>query len=115
MPTSIQIDVVNCRLDGRVYVRKTIEKKFALRTREVRALNWRTIKTIRLNNGLAMLASMREGYTYSSNCHSVALVSASSLRVSDSYTSKTCYGIRRRRNTVGRLGVQPSGWTYIRN
>ncbi|KAK0475728.1 kinase-like domain-containing protein [Armillaria novae-zelandiae] len=28
------IDVVKCRLDGRVYVRKTIEKKFVLRARE---------------------------------------------------------------------------------
>lgn len=28
------IDVVNCALDGRVYVRKSIEKTFALRTRE---------------------------------------------------------------------------------
>ncbi|KAI6040714.1 kinase-like domain-containing protein, partial [Pisolithus marmoratus] len=28
------IDVVNCTLDGRVYVRKSIEKSFALRTRE---------------------------------------------------------------------------------
>ncbi|KAF5391009.1 hypothetical protein D9757_004062 [Collybiopsis confluens] len=28
------IDVVTCRLDSRVYVRKSIEKKFALRTRE---------------------------------------------------------------------------------
>ncbi|KAJ7621379.1 kinase-like protein [Roridomyces roridus] len=28
------IDVVKCRLDGRVYVRKSIEKRFALRTRE---------------------------------------------------------------------------------
>ncbi|KII85494.1 hypothetical protein PLICRDRAFT_178559 [Plicaturopsis crispa FD-325 SS-3] len=28
------IDVVNCRIDGRVYVRKSIEKRFALRTRE---------------------------------------------------------------------------------
>ncbi|KAK0199677.1 kinase-like protein [Desarmillaria ectypa] len=28
------IDVVRCRLDGRVYVRKTIEKKFVLRARE---------------------------------------------------------------------------------
>ncbi|KAF8917891.1 kinase-like domain-containing protein [Mucidula mucida] len=28
------IDVVNCRLNGRVYVRKTIDKKFALRMRE---------------------------------------------------------------------------------
>ncbi len=32
----LQIDVVKCRLDGRVYVRKTIEKKFVLRAREVR-------------------------------------------------------------------------------
>ena len=30
-----QIEVVNCTLDGRVYVRKSIEKLFALRTREV--------------------------------------------------------------------------------
>lgn len=30
-----QIDVVNCTFDGRVYVRKSIEKTFALRTREV--------------------------------------------------------------------------------
>ncbi|KAK0476277.1 kinase-like domain-containing protein [Armillaria luteobubalina] len=29
------IDVVKCRLDGRVYVRKTIEKKFVLRAREL--------------------------------------------------------------------------------
>ena len=29
------IDVVKCHLDGRVYVRKSIEKRFALRTREV--------------------------------------------------------------------------------
>ncbi|KAK0186359.1 kinase-like protein [Armillaria mellea] len=28
------IDVVKCRLDGRIYVRKTIEKKFVLRARE---------------------------------------------------------------------------------
>ncbi len=32
----LQIDVVKCRLDARVYVRKTIEKKFVLRAREVR-------------------------------------------------------------------------------
>ena len=29
------IDVVSCRLDSRVYIRKSTEKKFALRTREV--------------------------------------------------------------------------------
>ncbi|KAG0702614.1 hypothetical protein DFH29DRAFT_490533 [Suillus ampliporus] len=29
------IDVVTCQLNGRVYVRKSIEKHFALRTREV--------------------------------------------------------------------------------
>ncbi|KAF8269164.1 kinase-like domain-containing protein [Lactarius quietus] len=28
------IDVVNCNIDGRVYVRKSIEKRFALKTRE---------------------------------------------------------------------------------
>jgi len=28
------IDVVTCQLDGRVYVRKSVEKKFALRTRD---------------------------------------------------------------------------------
>ena len=33
--SAVQIDVVTCQLDGRVYVRKTIEKHFALRTREV--------------------------------------------------------------------------------
>lgn len=30
-----QIDVVNCRLDGRVYIRKSIEKRFAFKTRDV--------------------------------------------------------------------------------
>ncbi|KAF8823515.1 hypothetical protein HHX47_DHR10000379 [Lentinula edodes] len=30
----LQIDVVTCKLDSRVYIRKSIEKKFALRTRE---------------------------------------------------------------------------------
>lgn len=33
--TLIQIDVVTCKLDGRLYVRKSTEKRFALRTREV--------------------------------------------------------------------------------
>lgn len=32
---SVQIDVVTCQLNGRVYVRKSIEKHFAQRTREV--------------------------------------------------------------------------------
>ncbi|TFK33478.1 kinase-like domain-containing protein [Crucibulum laeve] len=31
---SIYIDVVNCRLNGRVYARKSIEKRFALRARD---------------------------------------------------------------------------------
>lgn len=31
----LQIDVVSCVLDGRVYVRKSIERAFALRSREV--------------------------------------------------------------------------------
>lgn len=31
----MQIDVVTCKLDGRVYVRKSTEKRFALRTRDV--------------------------------------------------------------------------------
>ena len=31
-----QIDVVNCNFDGRVYVRKSIEKRFAFKTRDVR-------------------------------------------------------------------------------
>lgn len=35
--------MVNCRLNGRVYVRKTIEKKFAQRTREVRVPTSSTI------------------------------------------------------------------------
>lgn len=34
-----QIDVVNCVLDGRVYVRKSIERACALRSREVICLN----------------------------------------------------------------------------
>lgn len=34
-----QIDVVNCVLDGRVYVRKSIERAFALRSREVIYIN----------------------------------------------------------------------------
>lgn len=33
--TRSKIDVVTCRLDNRVYVRKSIDKKFALRTRDV--------------------------------------------------------------------------------
>lgn len=32
---TLQIDVVNCRLDNRVYIRKSTEKRFALRTRDV--------------------------------------------------------------------------------
>ncbi len=32
----IKIDVVTCRLNNCVYVRKSIEKRFALRTRDVR-------------------------------------------------------------------------------
>jgi hypothetical protein len=32
----LQIDVVTCRLNGRVYVRKSTEKPFALRARDVR-------------------------------------------------------------------------------
>jgi serine/threonine protein kinase len=35
LPPLAQIDVVNCRLDGRVYVRKSIEKRFAMKTRDV--------------------------------------------------------------------------------
>ena len=39
-----QIDVVNCNVDGRVYVRKSIEKRFALKTREVRFVPPRKIQ-----------------------------------------------------------------------
>lgn len=38
-PYAFQIDVVTCRLNGRVYVRKSIEKRFAIRTRDVRLLH----------------------------------------------------------------------------
>jgi|SRR5882762_1409719 hypothetical protein len=31
----VQIDVVTCHLDGHVYVRKSIEKRYALKTRDV--------------------------------------------------------------------------------
>ena len=33
-----QIDVVKCNLDSKVYVRKSIEKRFAYKTRDVRFL-----------------------------------------------------------------------------
>ena len=39
-----QIDVVNCNIDGRVYVRKSIEKRFALKTREVRSISFRYLR-----------------------------------------------------------------------
>lgn len=41
LPTEfgLQIDVVNCVLDGRVYVRKSVERAFALRSREVSYIN----------------------------------------------------------------------------
>lgn len=35
----LQIDVVKCLFDGRVYVRKSIERAFALRSREVIYIN----------------------------------------------------------------------------
>ena len=31
-----QIDVVTCKLDGRTYIRKSIEKRFAMKTQDVR-------------------------------------------------------------------------------
>jgi hypothetical protein len=34
----LQIDVILCHLDGRVYVRKSIEKRLALRNRDVSLL-----------------------------------------------------------------------------
>jgi hypothetical protein len=33
--SAVQIDVVTCQLDGQIYVRKSLEKHFALRAREV--------------------------------------------------------------------------------
>jgi len=35
----LQIDVVNCKFDGRVYVRKAVERRLAFRTRDVGVLN----------------------------------------------------------------------------
>lgn len=35
---AIQVELVNCKLDGRVYVRKLVTKKMALRSREVCSL-----------------------------------------------------------------------------
>ena len=53
---SPQIDVVTCRLDGRVYVRKSTEKRFALRTHDVRSLS--SLLATASNAPLAMLASI---------------------------------------------------------
>lgn len=36
LTTRWQISVVNCRLNGRLYVRKSTDKQFALRARDVR-------------------------------------------------------------------------------
>lgn len=35
---AIQVELVNCKLDGRVYVRKLVTKKMALRSKEVHSL-----------------------------------------------------------------------------
>jgi hypothetical protein len=45
----IKIDVVTCRLNNCVYVRKSIEKRFALRTRDVRIAFILVLDTLTLN------------------------------------------------------------------
>lgn len=55
-----KIDLVTCRFDRRVYVRKSIEKRMALRYRDVR---YSQSVEMTLMDLLAMLSSLRAQYT----------------------------------------------------
>jgi hypothetical protein len=59
---SVQIDVVTCQLNGRVYVRKSVEKHFAQRTREV-TLVLPSKAFFILRNSAAMLSTVGTGYS----------------------------------------------------
>ena len=60
MLSKCQIDLLTCRFDRRVYVRKSIEKRMALRYRDVRDYQSVKMKLIRF---LAMLSTLRAQYT----------------------------------------------------
>ena len=101
----LQIDVVNCNIDGRVYVRKSIEKRFALKTREVCPTSFRTPTP---NQPFpAMQPPARTGDPSSCSSHWLRLGSSSPVRLPNRRAPQPCHGLRRGRYSLGRPRVKP--------
>jgi len=79
------IDVVKCTLDGSVHVRKSIEKKFAYKTRDT---------------------STGKRYSSSRSRNGLCVDSPSLLCLSDGHASESGHELCRRWNPLGCTGIQ---------
>ncbi len=107
-PLPPQIDVVNCSIDGHVYVRKSIEKRFALKTREVCSISFRSPRLAHLNNhSIAMQPPVRTGNPSSRSSYQLRLGPTSHVRFPDRHPPQPRYGLRRGWYSLGRPRVEP--------